>query len=205
MIQPTHTPGHIDIVPIPVPIATVITYVGNITASPTDAPQNYTLNPEANGWMLCDGRSLKPSEYPELFSALGYLYGGSGDAFNLPNLQGQFLRGVSATNAAVENRTKAQGGTDNGVGSTQPFAMQTHVHTYTAPNEPTPTAVGDKAAPVVVSNNPQTATGTPEQSVTQSPGNVNVSQYETRPDNVFIYYLIKYTSNLPGFMLTQPK
>ena len=37
---------------------------------------------EAGGWMLCDGRPLDCSGYPELFAVLGYLYGGSGVSFN---------------------------------------------------------------------------------------------------------------------------
>lgn len=40
-------------------------------------------------WMREDGRSLKKSEYPELFTIIGYTYGGSGDNFNIPNSKGR--------------------------------------------------------------------------------------------------------------------
>ena len=56
------------------------------------------------GWIPCDGRALKSTEYPSLFAVIGTLYGngssgagaGGGTDFNLPNLNGQFLRGVNA-------------------------------------------------------------------------------------------------------------
>jgi len=39
-------------------------------------------------WMKCDGSSLNTAQYSPLFSLIGYKYGGSGNTFNLPNLQG---------------------------------------------------------------------------------------------------------------------
>ena len=54
------------------------------------------------GWFPCDGRALKSTDYPALFAVIGTRYGngtsgpgaGGGTNFNLPNLNGQFLRGV---------------------------------------------------------------------------------------------------------------
>ena len=47
------------------------------------------------GFLIADGRSLKKSEYPELFNVLGYVYGGSGENFNLPNFSdGKFMRSI---------------------------------------------------------------------------------------------------------------
>lgn len=37
-----------------------------------------------NNWLYCDGRSLSTAAYPDLFKAIGYLWGGSGNSFNLP-------------------------------------------------------------------------------------------------------------------------
>lgn len=54
------------------------------------------------GFLLADGRSLKKSEYPELFNVLGYIYGGSGENFNLPNFaDGKFMRGIGGNAAAL--------------------------------------------------------------------------------------------------------
>jgi len=38
--------------------------------------------------MICDGRSLITTNYPDLFAKIGYNFGGSGTNFNIPNLQG---------------------------------------------------------------------------------------------------------------------
>jgi hypothetical protein len=47
-----------------------------------------------NGWYLCDGRPVDPSDFPALFRAIGFAWGRDGNNFKLPNLQGYFLRGV---------------------------------------------------------------------------------------------------------------
>ena len=59
------------------PVGAVIAYAGG-----TD------VTVEALGWMLCDGRTLEPELYPELFAVLGYRYGGSEARFQLPDYRG---------------------------------------------------------------------------------------------------------------------
>jgi microcystin-dependent protein len=44
----------------------------------------YTTVP--TGWLLCDGTSYATATYPSLFAAIGYVYGGSGANFNVPNM-----------------------------------------------------------------------------------------------------------------------
>lgn len=41
---------------------------------------------EPPGWTFCDGKYLVIREFPELFSVIGYQFGGSGDSFALPGL-----------------------------------------------------------------------------------------------------------------------
>ena len=54
------------------------------------------------GFLIADGRSLKKSEYPELFNVLGYIYGGSGENFNLPNFaDGKFMRSIGGNAAGL--------------------------------------------------------------------------------------------------------
>lgn len=43
------------------------------------------------GWLLCDGRSVSRTRYPQLFDAIGYKHGGSGDYFNLPSADGDYI------------------------------------------------------------------------------------------------------------------
>ena len=54
------------------------------------------------GFLIADGKSLKKSEYAELFNVLGYIYGGSGENFNLPNFSdGKFMRSIGGNAAQL--------------------------------------------------------------------------------------------------------
>jgi len=64
----------------------VVTYAGTNASIPA-------------GWLLCDGASVATATYPNLFTSLGYAYGGAGANFNLPNMVGVFAKG-SATQTA---------------------------------------------------------------------------------------------------------
>ena len=69
------------------------------------------------GFLIADGRSLKKSEYAELFNVLGYIYGGSGENFNLPNFSdGKFMRSI--------------GGNAAQLGVVQQDAFQGHFHKW---------------------------------------------------------------------------
>ena len=50
-----------------------------------------------NNYMLCDGRDLLVSDYPELFSAIGFSFGGNNDTvFKLPNCKGRVSVGYDS-------------------------------------------------------------------------------------------------------------
>ena len=67
------------------------------------------------GFLLADGRSLKKSEYTELFDVIGYTYGGSGQNFNLPNFaDGKFMRSI--------------GGKAAPLGTAQQDELKSHIH-----------------------------------------------------------------------------
>ena len=59
--------------------------VGMIAAFPIASPPT--------GWLECDGSSILVDSYPALHSILGYIYGGAGTNFTLPDYRGYFLRG----------------------------------------------------------------------------------------------------------------
>jgi microcystin-dependent protein len=40
------------------------------------------------GWLICNGRDLRVSEYGILFNVVGYTFGGSGNTFKLPDVSG---------------------------------------------------------------------------------------------------------------------
>lgn len=183
------------------PVGSVLAFagtLGSVGSSPAGAP--HTTSPlEAWGWMYCDGRTLLTHLYPELFAALGYVYGGSGAQFKIPDLRGYFLRGTgtgSQVDPDQSQRTVPPGGQGEaaGVGSIQQFAMQTHEHVYdSAPAPATPSQQGTAAgAPSAT----QTLTSGGPTSSLAPPGNVKVSQFETRPVNVYVNYIIKFTYGL---------
>jgi len=58
------------------------------------------------GWLLCDGSSIATASYVNLFAALGYVYGGAGANFNLPDLVTRFPKG-SATQTATTGGNNA--------------------------------------------------------------------------------------------------
>lgn len=82
-----------------IPIGTVIDFAG--------------LNPP-NGYLFCDGSSQFISQYPELFNAISYTWGGSGSNFNLPDLRRKTTIGSGGTSTTtIGNYVGAAGGTEN--------------------------------------------------------------------------------------------
>ena len=47
-----------------------------------------------DGYLLCDGGSYATDDYPILFEAVGYVFGGAGSTFNVPDLREAFPYGV---------------------------------------------------------------------------------------------------------------
>jgi microcystin-dependent protein len=111
-----------------------------------------SLNVPAN-WRLCDGTILIGSEYPELFAAIGYTYGGSGGTFAVPNLQCLVPVGAgSATiNGASVNVNLAQlGGNNKATVQMQNMPAHTHVADVVQPNATVSvnSAVATQSAPI---------------------------------------------------------
>ena len=73
------------------------------------------------GWLKCSGQAVSRTDYADLFSAIGTTYGaGNGTTtFNLPNLQGEFIRGLDETRGVDPGRT---------LGSSQGGQMPAHTH-----------------------------------------------------------------------------
>ena len=84
------------------------------------------------GWLLCDGSAVSRSEYLSLYNAIGVAWGegDGGSTFNLPDLRGMFLRGVSGDSGNDEDAESrgmlAENGsnTGNNVGSYQGDAIR---------------------------------------------------------------------------------
>ena len=76
------------------------------------------------GWLLCDGREVSRAEYPDLFTAIGTLYG-AGDGvltFNLPNLVNRFVEGGSTSGAVKEAGLPNITGKIHTLSTSEPFS-----------------------------------------------------------------------------------
>ncbi len=151
-----------------------------------NVPLNYL---EAQGWMLCDGRSLGTEIYPELFAVIGYLYGqakdnNGNDTFKIPDYRGLFLRGFDAGAGmdpqSADRIAPTGSSTMNVVGSLQCDTLQDHTHNY------------DIAQPSGVSQSGQAAGTSITSTPTTSPNSPASFGSETRPKNIAVNYIIKY-------------
>lgn len=158
-----------------------------------------------DGWLLCDGTAVRSSVYANLFNAIGKSWGGDGDYFNLPDLRGMFLRGVSGDSGNdpdADDRGRLidgdRGNTGNKVGSYQEDAIRNitgqtwAAHTKANLEEITNGAftLGDP-----IGNYKAATTGSPKSAVLQfdaSKAPDVKTGSDNRPKNAYVNYIIKY-------------
>ncbi len=86
------------------------------------------------GYLLCDGTSYLRTDFTDLYTAIGNAFGSAdGTHFNVPDMRGQFPRGVDAgagRDPDTSSRTamNAGGNTGDNVGSVQANALLDHNH-----------------------------------------------------------------------------
>ena len=143
------------------------------------------------GWLLCDGSSVATATYPDLFTALGYAYGGAGANFNLPDLVDVFVRGQST-------QTAATGGTNSQ--SLSIANLASHTHTITDPghnhDQMRPFGGGSYTGPNLVGSVGGTLTGTLMNTTTETTGITNSntgsgSSFDNQPAFLEMQYIIK--------------
>jgi microcystin-dependent protein len=175
----------VGIAPVQFPPGTVISFAGST------APE---------GWMLCDGAAISRTDYAGLFAAIGTLWGvGDGlNTFNLPDLEGRFLRGAD-NGAAVDpdagTRVPLGSGVANGVGSLQDDAIRNITGNF---NESPTTATYFNSAGAFTISNGVTSIQPGTSGRTWASGRVNFSAAnsvttaaDNRPANCSINYIIK--------------
>lgn len=166
------------------PIGSIVIWPGHGSAIPA-------------GWKVCDGSAHQIANYPALYAALGTIYGGTGTEFNLPDYRGYFVRAVAGTSGrdpGLPNRVAASGAGSTGasVGSTQACQVESHQHDLP-----------------LISMEWDPGLQSPHQirggNMTDSGSNVGLWSYETaadygsmafggtetRPLNIYAYYIIK--------------
>lgn len=167
----------------PMPVGTILAYAG------LDARAV-----EAEGWLLCDGRSLHRETYKALYDAIGTAFGTARpDSFNLPQLQGLFMRGVSDTSGRdpdANSRVPLQPGGNfgNAVGSLQTYATgrprraNFTKRVTSIDSTRVDKGCGNRAAEFNTGSEPLTVTGGGDR--------------ETRPVNRYVYFIVKYRTHL---------
>jgi microcystin-dependent protein len=156
-------------------IGSILPYGGDLTNS------ELVKELDSRGWLPCDGKSYKISDYPELHKAIGLAFGGNSETFNVPDLRGRFMRGVAGESDQDPDRNSrvasAQGGNaGNKVGSVQSDEFKSHTHDYKlrgSTNISTPYDYEGAGG------------GEIQKTTTGKGGN------ETRPKNIYVYYIIK--------------
>jgi len=168
-----------------VPTGTIIAFGGDTMHIP-------------KGWEICDGRahSIADPKYVNLYNTIGTAWGSpSSGMFNVPKTQGLFLRGANNggswnPNGSIDmaNRSAVLPGGNIGdmVGSYQGDAFQGHWHHINRSDRASPNGTqltnGDGSAPAdYFIRNP----------VSDGVNGVPRVTNETRPENVYVNYIIK--------------
>jgi microcystin-dependent protein len=147
-------------------------------------------NTAPSGYLSCDGSAINRTTYAILFAAIGTTHGvGNGSTtFNIPDLRGEFIRGLDGGRGIDSGRT---------LGSAQAQSYQSHNHAITDPghfhtsissdgqlspasNDTTP---GEFGAKNIYENTTSQVTG-----ITIN----NNGSTETRPRNIALLPIIKY-------------
>ena len=80
-----------------------------VTSTPIGAIEAFAGSNPPSGWLICDGKTISKDTYPELFAVIGYTYGGSGYAFQVPNLRGQVVVGYKSDDSGFNSLGKTGG------------------------------------------------------------------------------------------------
>jgi len=109
-------------------------FVNAVSPNPVGSLQAYAGASAPTGWLLCNGTSYATAAYPELYSVLGYTYGGSGSNFNVPDLRGRVPMGAGtgaqnggAGTGAISGGTALTARTRGAFGGDE--RLQQHNHT----------------------------------------------------------------------------
>lgn len=142
---------------------------GVVAGSEIGSVSAFAMPTPPTGWLVCDGSAVSRTDYADLFAAIGTVWG-DGDqisTFNLPDLRGEFLRGLDAGRGVDEGRAFASSQLDE-------FKAHSHgIETW---------GVNTGMAGQVHMGN-----GSPFQNVPTS----ETGGTETRPRNVAMTYAIK--------------
>lgn len=76
-------------------------------AAPTGSVVDFAGSTAPTGYLVCDGASYSTTTYANLFAVIGFIFGGSGSSFNVPDCRGRTSIG-SGTGTSLTARTLGQ-------------------------------------------------------------------------------------------------
>lgn len=133
-----------------------------------------TVDNVPEGYLLCNGAAYDRTTYDKLFASIGYVHGGSGNNFNVPDLRDKFITG-----AGSQYNTSDEGGSNTVVLTEAELPTHTHIidntdisHTHALDAGATASVVNDNT-PLSVSGSTDDDTGKHIHSsgATSDPGN----------------------------------
>jgi microcystin-dependent protein len=176
-----------------VPVGTIIAFAGAFPVDPN--------------WLVCDGSTKAVAQYPELFAAIGTAFGAptsDGSTFAVPNLGGQFLRGVTgsstqdpdaATRTAPQPTMPVPGNAGDNVGSVQQYATAQPNTAFSAAIYGLPSGWNSCESPAGATSD--IAITHPDQAQNHWTPTNGGGDHETRPVNKYLWYVIKASTNDP--------
>lgn len=178
--------------PTPTPIGTVLLFAGETGSS------SVTLSLAAQGWLVCDGSKYPTSSplYKPLHDVIGYSHGGGAGKFCVPSFKGRFLRGVDDETHPRDPDAKKRdaprpslehpGNRGALVGSVQNDTFEEHTHPYDE------YGTLHKADHVAAHDTLKKGSTSCQMGDTHGGGGGD----ETRPKNIYVNYIIKYTDTV---------
>lgn len=106
-------------------VADMTAAIAAITTVPAGAVFHFAAASAPTGYLSCDGAAVSRTTYAALFAVTGTTFGtGDGSTtFNLPDLRGEFIRGLDGGRGVDTGRT---------LGSAQADELKSHTHDLTA-------------------------------------------------------------------------
>lgn len=177
----------INFLNLQVPIGTIMAYGGDTTSS------DVVDRLRQQGWLPCSGIPVSRDEYKDLYNVIGAAFGSKSDTtFQIPDMRGQFLRGVDQgskrdPDAGLRQASAPNGNTGDKVGSVQEDQLKTHKHAVKAAHagQTGGRSTGD---PLAVAGWPRNHAG----KEVEATGGA-----ETRPKNISVNWIIKAKRTLP--------
>ena len=153
-----------------------------VNAVPVGAVNTFAMNSAPSGWLSCSGTAVSRTTYSRLWGTIGTTYGaGNGSTtFNLPDLRGEFVRGLDNSRGVDSGRS---------LGSSQTALAGT------VPRDgwgTTGSAIGNATSGRLIVGSGQTEGSETLESLRASGGDRSVTAGDTRPRNIALLYCIKY-------------